>query len=1597
MGQLRLSFITIFFFLLTCRRLCFGADRIAQNETLSANQTLISSGNRFELGFFNPGNSSNYYLGIWYYQVSIRTVVWVANRESPVSDNSSVELRIEGGGRRLSLFNKTQIPFWSTDEDSESLTPTTTEAVLLDDGNFVLRKTEGEILWQSFEHPTNTFLPGAKLSRSKLTNKHTTVVPWKRNDDPAPGDFSLQLDPNGTDQFVILNSDSSLYWNSGIWNGRFFTSVPELRTNFSYNFFFIDNENETYFTYSLYNKSSIFHVSITEGGNIQLFSWIEATQRWFLAWSRPKLQCQVAQYCGAFGSCDDESNPTCHCIEGFVPKSSDEFSSNIFYSGCIRRSELRCGSSRNGMNNTDMFIRGYAVGNTVSGSPASRSAANVEECRSVCEDTCSCNAYAFEGGRCSVWNGEVYDMFRVGNGSSSSGVPIFVRVAAEVVSSGSKKSVLGAVLGSLAAAFVIGFVLLVALRWYRKRKLGKQVEENYNIANGDEDNNTKLTFFSIKNVLAATNNFSEANKLGEGGFGPVYKGVLVHDQEVAIKRLSKKSGQGLEEFMNELRLIAKLQHTYLVRLLGCCVEKEEKILIYEYLPNRSLDKFLFDSAAKTDLDWLTRIKIIEGIAQGLLYIHKYSRLKVIHRDLKASNVLLDAEMNPKISDFGMARIFGIDQAEANTVRIVGTYGYMSPEYAIYGKFSEKSDVFSYGVLLLEIVSGKRNTDFYDRETPFSLLCWAWELWKEGKPEELIDPSVKDANINAVQAVKFIHVGLLCVQQDPADRPTMSSVTQMLSSNYSQSFPLPGEPAFNIGRTAAAGSSDGVPADCSNNQMSVTMPAAGRRFELGFFKPGNSSNYYLGIWFYRVNVKKAVWVANRESPIFDLSSTVLRFSDGNLALFGESQILKWSTDSSSPCTEAVLQDDGNLVLRAADSSEIMWQSFDNPTDTLLPGAKLGHNKVTGKYITMVAWKSNDDPAPGEFSLQLDPNGTNQLVIIRNRSTLHWTSGLWNGRFFSSVPEMMWKNIYDFVYVDNEYEAYYAYSVLNKSLVFRKSVSIEGNFQVLIWNQNWNVIWTQPRSQCQVRHYCGAFGSCKDGAKPSCHCVEGFVPKSNDEYISNVFYSGCIRKSSIQCGESRNGTKKKTPADKFIPGYALTDNTSGSPAYRSLRNIQQCESTCLDSCSCNAYAYDNSTSACSIWSEEVYDIHSLADDSTGVPIFVRVAIGDVPPSSGTKRTVLGAVFGSIAAVVLISFLSFAASRWYRRHKLGNNVENSYFNAKGDQENNTKLTFFSIKNVLAATDNFSESNKLGEGGFGPVYKGILLPDHQEVAVKRLSKKSGQGLEEFMNELKLIAKLQHTYLVRLLGCCVEKDEKILIYEYLPNRSLDKFLFDSHAKADLDWLTRIKIIEGVAQGLLYIHKYSRLKVIHRDMKASNVLLDAEMNPKISDFGMARIFRIGQAEAKTKRIVGTYGYMSPEYVLYGKFSEKSDVFSYGVLLLEIVSGRKNTEFNQSQTPSFLLSWLWQEGKPEEIIDLAVKDTCSDAAEAVKFIHVGLLCVQDAPVKRPSMASVAQMLSSNDSQSFPLPEEPAFMARRAVIGTGNNCSNNQMSVTLSAGR
>ncbi|GKV19242.1 hypothetical protein SLEP1_g29529 [Rubroshorea leprosula] len=303
---------------------------------------------------------------------------------------------------------------------------------------------------------------------------------------------------------------------------------------------------------------------------------------------------------------------------------------------------------------------------------------------------------------------------------------------------------------------------------------------------------TESLQYDLATVRAATNNFCDENKLGQGGFGAVYKGKLPNGQEVAVKRLSSGSGQGDLEFKNEVLLVAKLQHRNLVRVLGFCLEGDERLLIYEFVPNTSLDHFIFDPIKCAQLNWESRYKIIRGIARGLLYLHEHSRLRIIHRDLKASNILLDEDMNSKIVDFGMARLFVRDETQGNTSRIVGTYGYMAPEYVMHGQFSIKSDVFSFGVLLLEIVSGQKNSCFRNGENIEDLLTYAWKNWREGTGLNLIDPILRNGSM--AEMMRCIHIGLLCVQENVADRPTMASIVLTLSSN-STSLPVPSQPAF----------------------------------------------------------------------------------------------------------------------------------------------------------------------------------------------------------------------------------------------------------------------------------------------------------------------------------------------------------------------------------------------------------------------------------------------------------------------------------------------------------------------------------------------------------------------------------------------------------------------------------------------------------------------------------------------------------------------------------------------------------------------------------------------------------------------------------
>ncbi|KAI7746292.1 LOW QUALITY PROTEIN: hypothetical protein M8C21_024707, partial [Ambrosia artemisiifolia] len=420
--------------------------------------------------------------------------------------------------------------------------------------------------------------------------------------------------------------------------------------------------------------------------------------------------------------------------------------------------------------------------------------------------------------------------------------------------------------------------------------------------------------------------------------------------------------------------------------------------------------------------------------------------------------------------------------------------------------------------------------------------------------------------------------------------------------------------------------------------------------------------------------------------------------------------------------------------------------------------------------------------------------------------------------------------------------------------------------------------------------------------SCTCLDDkrFVPKNPKGWDTADWTDGCIRRTPLECKNGSEGFIK-------YPNVKLPDTEN--TWFKMNMTLEECGAKCLQNCSCTAYANpDKNLSVCLIWFNDLLDIQVLPEGS-----------GDSQSISKTKgrnrKIVLLVVIMGVFLIGLIITTWLCYARRKRNHaKLTR--EGEMLNATKTQEEDMEQPLFSFSSIANATANFSPENKLGEGGFGLVYKG-MLEDGKEIAIKRLSKNSSQGIDEFKNEVICISKLQHRNLVKLLGCCIEGDEKLLIYEYMPNKSLDSFIFDKTRSMLLDWNKRFNIIKGIARALLYLHQDSRLRIIHRDLKASNILLDLDMNPKISDFAIARSFGGNETQANTRRVVGTYGYMSPEYALDGIFSIKSDVFSFGVLLLEIVSGRRNRGFIQPKNENNLIGHVWSlytEGRSVELID-----------------------------------------------------------------------------------
>ncbi|RVW68688.1 G-type lectin S-receptor-like serine/threonine-protein kinase [Vitis vinifera] len=569
MNALR-TVVFVFSYVFSLIRISIAVDTITVNQHIRDGETITSAGGTFELGFFSPGNSKNRYLGIWYKKVAPRTVVWVANRESPLTDSSGV-LKVTQQGI-LVLVNDTSGILWNSNSSRSALDP---NAQLLESGNLVMRNGNDSdpenFLWQSFDYLGDTLLPGMKLGRNRVTGLDWYLSSWKSADDPSKGNFTCEIDLNGFPQLVLRNG-FVINFRAGPWNGVRYSGIPQLTNNSVYTFNFVSNEKE--------------------------LKWTDKNTGWTLYSTAQRDDCDNYAFCGAYGICKIDQSPKCECMKGFRPKFQSKWDEADWSHGCVPNTPLDCQKG-------DGFAKFSDVKLPDTQTSWFNVSMNLKECASLCLRKCTCTAYANSdirggGSGCLLWLGDLIDIREF----TQNGQEFYVRMATS------------------------------ELGYIEHNSKGGETNEGWK--------HLELSLFDLDTLLNATNNFSSDNKLGEGGFGLVYKGKLQEGQEIAVKMMSKTSRQGLKEFKNEVESIAKLQHQNLVKLLGY---------------------------------------------------------------------------------FGIARSFGGNETEANNKSGWNIWLYVS-EYASEGLYSTKSDVFSFGVLVLEIISRKRNRGFNTSQTLELNPSWA---------------------------------------------------------------------------------------------------------------------------------------------------------------------------------------------------------------------------------------------------------------------------------------------------------------------------------------------------------------------------------------------------------------------------------------------------------------------------------------------------------------------------------------------------------------------------------------------------------------------------------------------------------------------------------------------------------------------------------------------------------------------------------------------------------------------------------------------------------------------------------------------------------
>uniref|UniRef100_A0A0E0DNZ3 non-specific serine/threonine protein kinase n=1 Tax=Oryza meridionalis TaxID=40149 RepID=A0A0E0DNZ3_9ORYZ len=1169
-----------------------------------------------------------------------------------------------------------------------------------------------------------------------------------------------------------------------------------------------------------------------------------------------------------------------------------------------------------------------------------------------------------------------------------------------------KGSKAGEIAGILTGVSVLGLAGLFGIfMWIKKRRtMAKKKEELYNLV-GRPD------VFSNSELKLVTDNFNSQNIIGEGGYGPVYKGKLPDGRVIAVKQLSESSHQGKSQFVTEVATISAVQHRNLVKLHGCCIDSNTPLLVYEYLENGSLDRAIFGHSS-LNLDWAMRFEIILGIARGLSYLHEESSVCIVHRDIKASNILLDTDLIPKISDFGLAKLYDEKQTHVST-GIAGTFGYLAPEYAMRGHLTQKADVFAFGVVMLETVAGRSNTNNSLEESKINLLEWAWDQYEKEQALRILDPNLK--GFNKDEAFRVIRVALHCTQGSPHQRPPMSKIVAMLIGEVEVPEVVT-KPSYITEWQMMDGNRSYVTISYSGStthefsrqneieplQQSPPIIKAGRNKAV----ITEALNTILGRW------------GKTASPEWNISGELCSGVASDLSNWDDYPNLNPFIKCDCKYNNGTLCHINKLRVTKLDVVGPIPSELQNLT--YLEDLNLGYNYLTGampsfmgKFTSMkylgISYCNFSRELPDELgnmtSLKQLRASDNEftgkipdyfsrmtnLVDVRIGDIVNGSSSLGFISNMTSLSNLILRNCK----LSGNLEAIDFSKFATLTLLFLGNNSLTGNLPDVISPS----LKTIDFSYNQLT---GSFPSW-DNYSFAVDCGSNSSTRGSDNTIYEADPMNLGAGSYFVTGEKRWGISNVGKFDQATNGMDIIyssdhfQNTVDSKLFKTARmsasslryyglGLENGNYTVLLQFA--EFAFPDSQGWQSL-GKRVFDIYvqgalkekdfNIKKTAGGksftvvnrnytatvsknfleihlfwagkgtccVPTqdFTPTVRNGVPKRGNRAGVIAGVLIGSLVLGLATFFGIFIVVK--KRRAMAQQKEELY-NLVGRPD------VFSNVELKLATDNFSSKNILGEGGYGPVYKG-KLPDGRVIAVKQLSQSSHQGKSQFITEVTTISSVQHKNLVKLHGFCIDNNAPLLVYEYLENGSLDRALFRDN-NLNLDWAMRFEIILGIARGITYLHEESNVRIVHRDIKASNVLLDMDLTPKISDFGLAKLYDEKQTHVST-RIAGTFGYLAPEYAMRGRLTEKVDIFAFGVVMLETVAGRSNTNNSLKESEIYLFEWAWdlyEKEQPLGIVDSSLIEYDKD--EALRVIRVALLCTQGSPHQRPPMSKVVAMLT-----------------------------------------